>query len=120
MPMTTNTKTVERYMDAFRRGDREQILSCLTDDVEWQLPGVFVAKGKPEFGSHIVDEGFAGKPDITVTRMADAGDVVFAEGSVRAGRTDGTILNLVFCDVFEMRDGKIRRLISYLMETGRS
>ena len=118
--MTKNTKIVERYMDGFRRGDREQILSCLTDDVEWQLPGVFLAKGKREFGGHIVDDGFEGKPDITVTRMVDAGDVVFAEGSVRAGRTDGTILNLVFCDVFEMQDGKIRRLISYLLETGRS
>ena len=26
-------------------------------------------------------------------------------------------LDLVFCDVFDMRDGKIRRLVSYLMET---
>jgi ketosteroid isomerase-like protein len=44
MPMTKDKKSVERYMDGFRRGDREQILSCLTDDVEWQLPGVFLAK----------------------------------------------------------------------------
>lgn len=26
-------------------------------------------------------------------------------------------LSRVFCDVFDMRDGKIRRLISYLVET---
>ena len=36
---------------------------------------------------------------------------------MRTQRTDGTLVNLVFCDVFEMQDGKIRRLISYLMET---
>jgi ketosteroid isomerase-like protein len=40
-----------------------------------------------------------------------------AEGSVRTQRQDGTLLNLAFCDVFEMQDGKIRRLISYLMGT---
>jgi hypothetical protein len=40
-----------------------------------------------------------------------------AEGSVRTQRTDGTFLNLAFCDVFEMQDGRIRRLTSYLMET---
>jgi ketosteroid isomerase-like protein len=40
--------------------------------------------------------------------------VVVAEGSVRAPRTDGSVLNLVFCDVFDMRDAKIRRLVSYL------
>ena len=32
-------------------------------------------------------------------------------------RKDGTFLNLAMCDVFEMQGGKIRRLISYLMET---
>lgn len=30
------------------------------------------------------------------------------------------ILHLVFCDVFDMRGGKIRRLVSYLMETAAS
>ena len=29
---------------------------------------------------------------------------------------DGVIMNLAFCDVFEMQSGKIRRLVSYLME----
>jgi ketosteroid isomerase-like protein len=41
---------------------------------------------------------------------------VVTEGSVRTQRRDGTVLNLAFCDVFEMQGGKIRRLISYLME----
>jgi ketosteroid isomerase-like protein len=42
---------------------------------------------------------------------------VVAEGTVLAGREDGTSIEPAFCDVFELRDGKIRRLISYLMET---
>ena len=63
-----------------------------------------------------MDEGFTGKPDIKVTRLTDAGDRVFAEGSVRAGRADGTVLHLVFCDVFEMRDSRIRKLVSYLVQ----
>ncbi len=37
-------------------------------------------------------------------------------GTVRTQRKDGAFLNLAFCDVFEMHGGKIRRLISYLME----
>jgi ketosteroid isomerase-like protein len=28
-------------MDGFRRNDHEQILDCLTDDVEWIVPGAF-------------------------------------------------------------------------------
>ncbi|HEX6790892.1 MAG TPA: nuclear transport factor 2 family protein [Candidatus Krumholzibacteria bacterium] len=114
--MTPNKKTVQRYMDGFRATDAQEILSCLTDDVEWVIPGWFHARGKDEFAKHIVDEGFTGKPDITVTRLTEEDDVVVAEGSVLARRTDGTVMNLVFCDVFEMRDALIRRLVSYLME----
>ena len=63
---TPNQETVTRYMDGFRHTDRDRILSCLTDDVEWQLPGMFHTRGKAEFATHIVDEGFTGKPAITV------------------------------------------------------
>jgi ketosteroid isomerase-like protein len=103
-------------MDGFRRTDRAQILSCLNEDVEWEIPGFFRVRGKDEFNKHIVDEGFVGSPDIVVTRMWETDEIVFAEGTVRTQRSDGTLANLVFCDVFEMQDTKIRRLTSYLME----
>ena len=115
--MTPNKQTVETYMDGFRTTDRPRILSCLTDDVEWLLPGAFHVRGKDDFAKHIVDDGFAGHPAITVSRLMEDDDVVVAEGSVRAPKQDGSFLNLVFCDVFDMRNGKIRRLVSYLMET---
>lgn len=114
--MTTNKQTVEQYMEGFRRSDHALVLSCLTDDVEWWIPGGFEIRGKDAFDQHIEDEGFTGSPAITVTRMTEEHDVVIAEGAVRAHRSDGTILNLVFCDVFEMRGGLIKRLVSYLME----
>ncbi len=114
--MTDNQRTVEAYLEGFRRMDRELILSCLTEDVQWVLPGAFDIRGKEAFAKHIVDEGFTGSPEITVTRLIETNDVVVAEGSVRAPRTDGSHMSLVFCDVFDMRGGKIRRLISYLME----
>ena len=114
--MTPNQQTVETYMDGFRNTDRTRILDCLTDDVEWLIPGWFHTHGKDEFAGHIVDEGFAGKPEITITRIVEENDVVVTEGAVRAGRSDGGVMNLVFCDVFVMRAAKIRKLTSYLME----
>jgi ketosteroid isomerase-like protein len=103
-------------MDAFTKTDRPRILCCLTDDVEWVVPGAFHVRGTDGFAAHIVDEGFVERPLITVDRLIEENDVVVAEGSVRAGRSDGTFIDLVFCDVFDMRDGKIRRLVSYLMQ----
>jgi uncharacterized protein len=115
--MTDNKKTVENYMDGFRRTDRSLILSCLTEDVEWTIPGAFHTHGKEQFAEHIVDDGFVGRPAIAVTRMTEEDGVVVAEGTVKTQRTDGALLDLAFCDVFEMHGGKIRRLISYLMTT---
>ena len=115
--MTQNQRTVEAYMDGFRKTDRPRILSCLTDDIEWQIPGAFHVRGKEEFDKHIVDEGFVGNPAITVTRLTEGNDVVVAEGSVRTQRKDGTFLNWLFATCSRCRIGKIRRLISYLMET---
>lgn len=104
-------------MDGFRQTDRAQILSCLTDDVQWELPGAFNARGRDEFNQHIVSEGFVSNPKITVTRMTEENDVVVAEGAVQTEQKDGTVLHLAFCDVFVMQDAKIRQLTSYLVRT---
>jgi ketosteroid isomerase-like protein len=114
--MTQNRKTVEAYMEGFRRSDHPMILSCLTDDIEWEMPGVFHLTGKEAFDKEVENPAFVGKPTIDITRVTEENDVVVAEGAVRAKRADGELLNAVFCDVFLMRDGKIRRLISYLVE----
>lgn len=112
--MTGNKQTVDRYMEGFRRGDHAQILACLTDDVEWVLPGAFHLHGKEAFDKEIENDAFTGRPGITVTRMTEENDVVVAEGTVRAQRKEGPLLTLAMCDVFEMSGGRIRRLTSYL------
>ena len=114
--MTENQRTIEKYMAGFRVSDHEQILSCLTDDVEWEIPGIFQTNGKAPFDKEIENEAFVGRPDIAVSRLIEEGDVVVAEGSVRAQKWDGGTLSLRFCDVFVMQAGKIKRLTSYLME----
>ena len=113
--MSENKKTIAAYMDGFRASDHALVLSCLTDDVEWILPGAFHLRGKEAFDREIENEAFVGSPRISVTRMTEENDVVVAEGSVQTQRKEGPVLTLAFCDVFEMRDGKIRRLISYLV-----
>lgn len=114
--MTGNKKTVERYMDGFNKSDHEQILSCLTEDVEWEIPGAFHLVGTVAFDSEIENDAFVGSPIVTTSRMVEENDVVVVEGAVRAEKRDGGFLNAVFCDVFVMKDEKIRRLTSYMTE----
>ena len=114
--MTENKRTVEKYMDGFRRSDHELILSCLTDDIEWEMPGAFHLIGKEAFDKEIENAAFVGSPTITITRMTEEDDVVVAEGSVRTQRRSGGFLSAVFCDVFVMHHGKIKRLVTYFVE----
>ena len=114
--MSLNKQTVRRYMDAFARTSHAEVLSCLAENVEWLIPGVFHIKGKEAFDKEIENDAFVGSPAIRVTRMTEEDDVVVAEGTVRSARKDGGTLNAVFCDVFVMENAKIRHLTSYLME----
>ena len=114
--MNKNKATIEKYMEAFSRTDHAGVLECLTDDVEWFIPGMFHVFGKAAFDEHIESDCFVGSPAITTTRTTEENDVVVAEGTVRTEKKEGGFLNLQFCDVFEMEGGKIRKLTSYLME----
>ena len=114
--MTENKLVVERYIDGFNRSDHEQILACLTDDVEWDMPGAFHLAGKDAFDKEIENDAFVGRPVVTIIRMVEENDIVVAEGTVRAKRKDGGLLNAVFCDVFAMRNARIERLTTYLAE----
>jgi uncharacterized protein len=113
--MSRNKSTVEKYIDGFNKSDHAQILSCLTEDVEWLMPDTFHWTGKAAFDKEIENDAFTGKPTVTITRMVEEKDVVVAEGTVRAAWKNGGFLDAVFCDVFEMEHGKIKRLVTYLV-----
>ncbi len=114
--MTENKKTIERYIDGFNKSDHVQILDCLTNDIVWDMPGFFYHVGKEAFDKEIENEAFEGKPVITLTRMTEENDVVVAEGLVQAKKRGGELLHLTFCDVFEMENARIRKLIGYIAE----
>lgn len=111
----SNKKIVEAYMDGFRTSDHAKVLSCLTDDVVWDMPGVFRKQGKVEFDSEIENENFVGSPTITIIRMVEEGNIVMAEGEVKGKMKNGGELDAVFSDVFHFENGKIKQLTTYLM-----
>ena len=47
--------------------------------------------------------------------MVEEGEVVIAEGAVKCQMKAGGTLDALFCDVFEMEKGKIKKLTTYLM-----
>jgi uncharacterized protein len=111
----TRKATVETYMAGFRSTDHAKILSCLTDDVIWEMPGFFYHEGKKAFDKEIENPEADGHPEITVTRMVEEGNIVVAEGLVKAKLKGNRTIDAVFCDVFHFREARICKLTTYLM-----
>lgn len=113
--MSLNQQVVEQYMDGFRKSDHRQILACLAEDVEWDIPGWLHLAGREAFDREIENEAFVGSPVIQIKRLIEQDNVVIAEGSVQSTTRDGSAFHALFCDVFEFQAGKIQRLTSYLV-----
>ena len=105
--MSTNTDTVERYLDGFRLNDHAQILSCLTDDIEWTVFGAFHLTGKQAYDEAIEGPGWV--------RRRGSRWCAWSAGRRRDGRaarrgpaTDtGEVRRLSMAEVFVMRGGLI-------------
>lgn len=113
--MTLKKQVVEKYMEGFRNTDHEMILSCLTEDVIWEMPGYFHHEGITAFDAEIENPNADGHPEIEIINMVEEGNIVVAEGTVKAKMKDGSKLDAVFCDVFHFREDKICKLSTYLM-----
>jgi len=106
--MSQNIQTVNRYLDGFRKNDHAQILSCLTDDIEWTVFGAFHLQGKEAYDMAIDGAPeFIDPPELEVVRMVEQRDVVMAELKGTAKRASGGELHMSMAEVFVMRDGKI-------------
>lgn len=106
--MSQNIDTVSRYLDGFRKNDHEQILSCLTDDIEWIVFGAFHLTGKEAYDKAIDGAPeFIDPPELEIVRMVEQGDVVMAELTGTAKRAAGGEMRMSMAEVFVMRGGKI-------------
>jgi uncharacterized protein len=107
---------VREMLETFNRGDRQQSLDYLHDDVELEqwgaLPDSDTYVGKQAWLRGLrrwLDEF---EPDFRFVpeKLTDTGDNVVARIRLRGrGRASGVELDQVIFHVYEVRDGKLRR-----------
>jgi uncharacterized protein len=113
--MSKHKRVVEAYFEGFRQGDHAAILSLLTDEVVWDLPGYTRREGKAAFDQEIGNESFTGRPTLVIDRLVEEGDAVVAIGTGAASLTSGETHRFAYCDVFTFSGDLIRRVESYLV-----
>jgi ketosteroid isomerase-like protein len=114
--MTTKNKEVIRKLNkGFEQDEVDAILSCVSDDVHWYVPGAFTAHGKEEFRQQIHNENFVGTPTITIKNEVAEGDYVAVEGSVTSRFKDGNMFNAYFHNTYRLENEKVKEMTSYLV-----
>ena len=110
-----NKKVVETYMEGYNTGDNAKILSCLAEDVIWEMAGFFNLKGKDQFDNEI-NSGWEGNPVITISQLVEEGNIVVAEGAVKCKLKNGGFMDALFCEIFHFDNGKVKKLTTYHIE----
>jgi ketosteroid isomerase-like protein len=111
--MSAHKDVIERYLEGFRRGDHAQILSCLTQDIVWELHGQKTVRGKDAFNAAIDTDFFEGEPALGIYRMIEEGDAVAVTGGGRVSKKGGEQAWFVFSEVFQFSGQLISRLETY-------
>lgn len=117
--MSGHIEIVNGMIDAWKRGDIEGVLSCLTDDVEYH----YIVGARPLIGKDWVrkflDKFGAGQTDIRwrIVNHASQGDKLLVEGIDDYVDADGVRIRTPYMGIFQIRDGKICEWRDYV-DTG--
>jgi ketosteroid isomerase-like protein len=117
--MSPNKKVVETYQTSLGNLDWATVASCLTDDVERvEWADGFPTSGVPVRGKAAVvkDMEAPRKFQVHATRLTEENDVVVAECVVRVPLAEGGTFVGQCSTIYELRDGKIRRISSFVAE----
>jgi uncharacterized protein len=116
--VTTQQRSVHRYIDGFRRSDHEAILGCLTDDVVWHIHGLRTTHGKAEFDDEIENPAFEGSPELTVEQTIESENIVVVTGTGVGRHREAGPFRFAYSDLFTFRDGLIAQVDSYVVALG--
>lgn len=109
------TEFLKDFNTAFARGDSEFILSCLSENLLWELVGSKLNQGKAEFAREL--EGLKNNlpEEIHIHNIITQGKSGSLNGKIK--NRDGTVY--AFCDVYgftDTKDLKIKSIITYMIK----
>jgi uncharacterized protein len=114
--VTEKNKAIIRTLNkGFEADDTNTILSCLADDICWDVAGAFTAVGKDEFRKQIHNDAFDGAPVISIKNEIAEADNVAVEGTVECKMKDGSTFRAFFHNTYHLENEKVKTMTSYLV-----
>ena len=121
MGIAENKQLVIDFYDAAARGDMDDCLALLADDISWtnigstKFSGTY--KGKQALVANLLTPLFSQlKAGISshIERLTTESDIVVAQTSGAAETLDGIPYNNTYCQVIRIHDGKIAEVTEYM------
>lgn len=116
----TNREIAKQQYEAFNRGDLEECLAGLTEDITWTSPeGDPLASGTVHGPEAVMKEIWepvmehVDRFEVVIDRLLDDGDTVVMEGAHRATMPDGERIEVPAVHLIDMEDGKARQFTTY-------
>lgn len=109
-----NKEIVKKAISAFLTSDIEAALELMADDIKMGWPGFFDL----EPGKESIREFFKSVPELIsseVYSLIAEGNKVAGNGMVVSREENGSVKNSFFCDVYQLENGKIKEIKSYMV-----
>ncbi len=103
---------IKDFNIAFANADKEQLLSSITDDAEWQLVGDTTYVGKAAIRDALASMTIGAAKKLTLNTVLSHGTGCAANGVITFEDAE-----VAFCEVYEFsshgKDARIKKLTSY-------
>lgn len=114
--MKTTQAFLREFNDAFATNDQEFILDSLTPDVEWNMVGGALMKGKEEVRKELQQMDGTKMLDMEVLHIICDDQFAAVDGRMRMRDQSTGERSFAFCDVYEFEGPRIRKMTSYVKE----
>ena len=117
MNITENKAIIEQVNQAFARQDSATILTYFAPDAAWEMIGQGRAEGIEAITKFMNQMPPMPEMSFTVDPVTAEDDRVVCRGKLLNKNADGSPWKGVYTDHYQLRDGKIIEMVSFVMET---
>jgi len=110
-----NREVIEAVIKAFDKKDTPALLEYFTDNIEWNMLGDQVTKGKEAIRQMFAADHSSDMVGSTVSHLVVDGDTAVADGEVTMKNKDGNTSTYHYCDLYELVDGKVNKMVTYMV-----
>ncbi|GAE92383.1 hypothetical protein JCM21714_1376 [Gracilibacillus boraciitolerans JCM 21714] len=114
-----NQQFFKTFNEAFVKGDIENILGSVTDDIVWRMVGNDTIKGIDVLEHALQGMDNGDEFELEIEHIITHGKEAAVNGIIHSTNKDGEQRHYSFCDIYKLnkhKDGKIKVIISYVLE----